>query len=107
MSDLFENDMEKRGRSNYDPVLIVKIRLLQHWYNLSDRQVEREIRDCISLINFLGFPEKFPDRNTIWYYRYRLSKNRQGSPGIQRDKRRDHGKPHQSEEGNNAGRFIH
>jgi len=25
-------------------------------------------------MNFLGYPEKLPDRNTIWYFRERLSK---------------------------------
>ena len=25
-------------------------------------------------MNFLGHPEKLPDRNTIWYFRERLSK---------------------------------
>ncbi len=42
-------------------------------YNLSDPQVEREIRDRISFLNFLGYPEKLPDRNTIWYFWERLS----------------------------------
>ena len=42
--DLYENDTEKGGRPYYDPVLIVKILLLQQWYNLSDPQVEMEIR---------------------------------------------------------------
>ena len=74
LSDLYENDTEKGGRPNYDPVLMVKILLLQQWYNLSDPQVEREIRDRISFMNFLGYPEKLPDRNTIWYFRERLSK---------------------------------
>ena len=74
LSDLFTNDTEKGGRQNYDPVFMVKILLLQQWYNLSDPQVEREIRDRISFINFLGYPEKLPDRNTIWYFRERLSK---------------------------------
>ena len=27
-------------------------------------------------MNFLGYPEKLPDRNTIWYFRERLSKTR-------------------------------
>ena len=36
--------------------------------------MEREIRDRISFLNFLGYPEKLPDRNTIWYFRERLSK---------------------------------
>ena len=29
LSDLYENDTEKGGRSNYDPILMVKILLLQ------------------------------------------------------------------------------
>jgi len=36
--------------------------------------VEREIRDRIPFMNFLGYPGKLPDRNTIWYLRERLSK---------------------------------
>ena len=67
LSDLYENDTEKGGRPNYDPILMVKILLLQQWYNLSDPQVEREIRARISFLNFLGYPEKLPDRNTICY----------------------------------------
>jgi IS5 family transposase len=74
LSDLYENDTEKGGRPSYDPILMVKILLLQQWYNLSDPQVEREIRDRISFLNFLGYPEKLPDRNTICYFRERLSK---------------------------------
>ncbi len=74
LSDLYENYTEKGGRPNYDPILMVKILLLQQWYNLSDPQVEREIRDRISFLNFLGYPEKLPDRNTICYFRERLSK---------------------------------
>jgi IS5 family transposase len=53
---------------------MVKILLLQQWYNLSDPQIERKIRGRISFMNFLGYPEKLPDRNTIWYFRERLSK---------------------------------
>ncbi len=30
--------------------------------------------DRISFMKFLGFPEKLPDRNTIWYFRERLAK---------------------------------
>ena len=54
LADLFSNDTEKGGRPNYDPILMVKILLLQQWYNLSDPQVEREIPDRISFMNFLG-----------------------------------------------------
>ena len=41
LSDLYENDTEKGGRPNYDPIIMVKILLLQQWYSLSDPQIER------------------------------------------------------------------
>ena len=50
LSDLYENDTEKGGRKNYDPIIMVKILLLQQWYSLSDPQIERDIRDRISAI---------------------------------------------------------
>lgn len=53
---------------------MVKLLLLQQWYNLSDPLIEREIRDRIAFLNFLTYPEKLPDRNTILYFRERLSK---------------------------------
>jgi IS5 family transposase len=43
ISDLFTNDIEKGGRPNYDSILMIKILLLQQWYNLSDPQIEREV----------------------------------------------------------------
>jgi len=48
---------------------MIKTLLLQQWYNLSDPKVKKEIRDRISFMNFLGYPEKLPDRNTIWHFR--------------------------------------
>ena len=74
LSDLYENKTDKGGRPDYDPILMIKILLLQQWYSLSDPQIEREIRDRISFLNFLGYPDRLPDRNTIWYFRERLSK---------------------------------
>lgn len=74
LSYFYENDTEKGERYNYDPVLMIKIPLLQQWCKLSDPHVERDIRDRNSFINFLGYPEKLPDRNTIRYFRERLSK---------------------------------
>jgi IS5 family transposase len=50
LSDLYENDTEKGGRPNYDPILIMKILLLQQWYSLSDPQIERDIRGCAPFI---------------------------------------------------------
>jgi len=105
ISELFTNDTEKRGRPNYDPILIIKILLLQQWYNLSDPQIEREIRDMISFLNFLGYPEKLPDRNTIWYFRERLSKT--GKDMLVFNKRSDHVQSYKNKEKNNAGCLLY
>ena len=75
LSDLYENNTDRGERPNYDAILMVKILLLQQWYNLSDPQIEREIGDGISFLYFLGYPEKVPNRNTIWYFHERLSKS--------------------------------
>lgn len=52
---------------------MLKIQLLEVWYNLSDQSVEREIYDRLSFRNFLGNPEQIPDHSTIWLFRERLS----------------------------------
>lgn len=52
---------------------MIKILLLQQCYSLSDPQIERKTRDRISLMNFIGYLDKNPDLNTIWYFRKRLS----------------------------------
>jgi IS5 family transposase len=39
--NLYENDTVKGEKPNYDPIMMVKILLLQQWYNLSDLQTER------------------------------------------------------------------
>ena len=43
-------------------------------FSLRSADRERDIRDRISFMKFFGYPEKLPDRNTIWYFRERLSK---------------------------------
>jgi IS5 family transposase len=53
---------------------MVKILLIQKLNNSSDIQAEREIRGRKYALNFLGYHEKLPDRNIIWYFRESLSK---------------------------------
>ncbi len=40
-------------------------------YNLSDDQVEYQLRDRLSFMRFLGlgFEDKVPDAKTVWLYR--------------------------------------
>lgn len=71
-----DGDRSKGGRPPYDAVLMFKILVLQHFYNLSDDQTEFQIRDRYSFCRFLGLnPEgKVPDAKTIWFFRERLKK---------------------------------
>ena len=69
---LYGNKTEKGGHPNIDSVLMIKILVLQHWYNLSDQKMERELANNLSFMNFLGYPETIPDSTTIWLFRERL-----------------------------------
>ena len=65
------------GRPPYDVVLMFKVLVLQHLYNLADEQTEYQIRDRYSFCRFLGLtPEgKVPDARTIWAFREALKEH--------------------------------
>lgn len=69
-------DRRKGGRPPYDVVLMLKVLVLQQLYNLSDDQIEYQIRDRYSFCRFLGLsPEgRVPDAKTVWLYRERIKK---------------------------------
>lgn len=71
--ELYDNKTDKGGHPNIDFVLMIKILVLQHWYNLSDQRMERELANNLSFMNFLGYPETIPDSTTIWLFRERLA----------------------------------
>lgn len=64
------------GRKPYDVVLMFKILVLQHLYNVSDDETEYQIRDRYSFCRFLGlYPEDtVPDAKTIWLFREDLTR---------------------------------
>ena len=66
----------KAGRKAFDCVLMFKALILQHCYNLSDDELEYQIRDRYSFCRFLGLsPEgRVPDAKTIWLFREQLVK---------------------------------
>ena len=66
--------MDQGGRPNYDEILMVKILFLQSIYNIVDELMETEIYANIRFVNFLDYPERVPDQNTIWLFMERLSK---------------------------------
>lgn len=69
-----DRSVGKGGRPPYDALLMLKVLVLQQFYNLSDDQTEYQIRDRYSFCRFLGLsPEgKVPDAKTIWVFRERL-----------------------------------
>ena len=62
------------GRKPYDVLLMFRLLVLQHLYNLSDEQTEYQVRDRLSFMRFVGLTleDKVPDARTIWLFRERL-----------------------------------
>ncbi len=73
---IWENPKRKSAvqRKPKDPVLTLKVLVIQALYNLSDDQTEYQIRDRLSFMSFLGLGlgEDVPDAKTIWAFRERL-----------------------------------
>ena len=70
---LYTNDGPQGGRPNIDPVVMVKLLVLQQWYALSDPELERQTLNRIDFQHFLGFPGDAPDYSTVWSFRERLA----------------------------------
>ena len=71
---LARSDRSKGGRPPFDPVMMLKILILQALNDLSDERAEFLITDRLSYMRFLGLGlgDKAPDRNTIWTFREKL-----------------------------------
>ncbi|AQT69210.1 Transposase DDE domain protein [Anaerohalosphaera lusitana] len=63
------------GRKPFDVILMFKILILDSLYNISDDQLEFQIRDRISFMRFLGLGigDRVPDAKTIWLFREQLT----------------------------------
>ena len=64
------------GCKPWDAIVMFKAILLCALYNLSDDQVEYQMRDRLSFVRFLGLAleDKVPDAKTVWLYGEQLSK---------------------------------
>ena len=64
------------GRKPWDEVVIFKALVVQALYNLSDEQVEYQLRDRLSFMRFLGLglEDRVPDATTLWLYREALAR---------------------------------
>lgn len=65
------------GRKPFDVILMFKILILKHLYNLSDDSVEQQILDRLSFHRFLGLTleDRVPDSKTIWAFQNLLNEN--------------------------------
>ena len=70
----YQNDTAKGGRPNVPVVMMLKIVMLQKWFNLSDPAAEAMLRDRISFRKFvgLGWTDPTVDHATIAIFRGRL-----------------------------------
>ena len=66
----------RQGRPSYPPIMMVKVLLLQQWYNLSDSQMEEALADRISFRRFvgLGLQDDTPDHSTLSRFRRTLER---------------------------------
>ena len=63
------------GRKPIDGVLMFKLLLLQKLYNISDEQLEYQVNDRLSFMQFLGLSlaDAVPDATTVWLFRQQLT----------------------------------
>lgn len=68
------NHSTKKGRPGFDPILLLKLLILEHLYNLSDVRVVREAADRLSFREFLGLNagDPVPDDTSLVRFRKRL-----------------------------------
>ena len=71
-----EARISRAGRKPMVVVLMFKTLVLSALYNLSDDQIEYQVRDRLSFMRFLdlGLGDRVPDAMTVWLYREALAK---------------------------------
>src|SRR6202521_3412700 len=64
------------GRKRLDALLMFRMLVLQSLYNLSDEQVEYQVRDRLSFTRFLrlGIEDRIPDGTTLWLFGDKLGR---------------------------------
>ena len=67
---IYRNKIPRGGRPNVDPVVMMKLLVLQAWYGISDPDARLGQGKKGFL---LGYPESIPDSITVWLFRERLA----------------------------------
>ena len=66
------------GRKPIDVILMFKLLILQQMYGLSDDELEFQVNDRISFMEFLGLgiEDRIPDAKTVWLFRQHLCEHK-------------------------------
>ena len=97
IAQLYRNKTSKGGRPNMDEIMMLKCLVLKSYYNLSDTQLEFQLKDSLSFQNFIaageatgvaaalhpgcvaltiGLNQSVPDFTIVWLFRERLVKSK-------------------------------
>ena len=71
----------KRGRRSKDIEVMLRMYLMQNWFNLSDVGIEEAIYDSYAMRKFLGInfmDEQVPDATTLLKFRHLLEQHHIG-----------------------------
>lgn len=65
----------RAGRKPMDVLVMFKLLVLQQLYNISDEELEYQVSDRLSFMQFLGFglADEVPDATTVWLFRNQLT----------------------------------
>lgn len=65
----------KAGRKPIDVIVMFKLLVLQQLYNISDEELEYQVSDRLSFMQFLdfGLADEIPDATTVWLCRLQLT----------------------------------
>ncbi len=66
------------GRKPMDVIVMLKLLVLQQLYNISDEELEYQVKDRLSFMQFLGLglEDAIPDATTVWLFRKRLQEHK-------------------------------
>ena len=65
------------GRKPHDSILMFKLLILQKLHNISDEELEYQVNDRLSFLQFLGLSltDSVPDATTVWLFRQQLTES--------------------------------
>ena len=71
--DMYQDNKETGGRPHTDEILMIKMLILAGLHGLSDYDLKLLATDRLSFRHFIRYPEKIPDRSTVWAFRENLT----------------------------------